>query len=470
MNRIMLKMLLRLWWLQQHRNFHKRDAVVAAYLLFVYVMVGVGFYKGFTENGGSLSGEDMPATLGAGIVIGMLIFDIIMKLVMKKDMTAMDDYVKSRPVPEKSWNRFLLVSNLVSFWNYVLPVLMLPVFFFLLTIPQAIVSFLLFLAFSWVNGIYITCFRKASDWMLKWPLILGWIGMYALLIGYLFVASFFPVWMAYAGLFVLAGAVFAGLVVYLFNLKNYNEQKHKVARFRGFRDVNLFSLQYIGTMRAKRVRNMVLVVSLIFLFDAYLFAFLPVETAEQAAEMHGNIILYVAGCILLPSICLSQWTFGIEANFFQGLMTKPVKIEQMLQNCFYYYVIVSAIALVFTVPFLFLNVGVSCWTLLGSFCLAVFINLFNLPTCLFSTRLEIFSTSMFSMQGANMKINLYAIAFLLPLGILVLIYKYVGETAWCITSVALAVIAVFIHKWAIAKLAAIFHKRRYKRMEKFMEI
>ena len=42
---------------------------------------------------------------------------------------------------------------------------------------------------------------------------------------------------------------------------------------------------------------------------------------------------YVAGAILLPSVVLSQWTFGIEANFFHGLMTKPVKVKQMLQNC-----------------------------------------------------------------------------------------------------------------------------------------
>ena len=158
--------------LQQRRNFHKRDAVVAAYLLFLYVVMGVSFFKSFTENGGSLAAEDMPATIGAGLVIGLLICDIIMKLVMKRDMTAMDDYVKSRPVPEGMWNRFLLVSNLLSFWNYVLPVLTIPVFVYSLSIPQAIVCFLLFLAFSLVDGIYITCLRKASDWMLKWPLAL----------------------------------------------------------------------------------------------------------------------------------------------------------------------------------------------------------------------------------------------------------------------------------------------------------
>ena len=110
----MLKLLLRLWWLQQRRNFRKRDAFVACYIIFLYVMVGVGFYQGFTESGGELKGEEMPALLGAGIVIGMLIPDIIMKMVMKRDITAMDDYVKSRPVPEKIWNKFLLTTNLVS--------------------------------------------------------------------------------------------------------------------------------------------------------------------------------------------------------------------------------------------------------------------------------------------------------------------------------------------------------------------
>ena len=156
----MLRLLLRLWWLQQRRNFHKRDAFVACYIIFLYVVMGVSFFLSFTENGGELGGEDMPALLGAGIVVGMLIPDIIMKMVMKRDITAMDDYVKSRPVPEKIWNKFLLTTNLVSFWNYVLPVLTLPVFIYFLPVGQVIASFLLFLAFSYIDGIYITCYRR----------------------------------------------------------------------------------------------------------------------------------------------------------------------------------------------------------------------------------------------------------------------------------------------------------------------
>ncbi len=467
----MLKLLIKLWWLQQRRNFSWKDAVVGGYIIFLYVVMGASIFFSFTKNGGSLTGEDMPATLGLGLVVGMLVPDIFMKMVMKRDITAMDDYVKSRPVPEKIWNRFLLTANLVSFWNYVLPVLMVPVFIFLLpTAGQVIGSFLLFWIFSNIDGVYVTCWRKATDWMLKWPLALGWVGMYVVLIGYLVMSSFFVAWLAFLGMFLLAVAVLSGLSVYLGHLDIYNEQKRKVSRFHGFKGVSLFSLQYIGTMRAKRIRNMVILVTAIFLFDAYMFAWMPSEASDDLLGKTPMVTLYVVGAILLPSVVLSQWTFGIEANFFQGLLTKPIKIEEMLRNCFYYYIMVSLVALLLVVPFLLLDSGVSVLVLGGGFCLAVFINLFNLPTCLFSSRLEIFSTSMFSMQGANLKINLYAAAFLIPLGLVTAIYYFFGELAWGCTCIALALLSLAIHKWFIAKLAAVFYKNRYKRMEKFMEV
>lgn len=53
----MLRLLLRLWWLQQRRNFHKRDAFVACYIIFLYVVMGVSFFLSFTENGGELGAK-----------------------------------------------------------------------------------------------------------------------------------------------------------------------------------------------------------------------------------------------------------------------------------------------------------------------------------------------------------------------------------------------------------------------------
>lgn len=461
----MLKLLLRLWWLQQRRNFHWKDAVVGGYIIFIYVVFGVSFYYGFTSEGGRLFEDGIPKTFAIGLVVGLLLPDIFMKMVMKRDSTAMDDYVKARPLSEKAWNRLLLLTNLASFWNYVLPVLMLPALFWLLEFSQAVVAFLMILAFSMIDGIFVTCFRKSAEWMLRWPLILGWVGMFFVLLGYLVLFSWMPGWLLNMGMFVLASAVMAGLVVYLYHLKIYNEPKRKSSRFHSFGRVNLLSLQYIGLMRAKRVRTMVLVIAIIFFFDAYLAAFASTEAHPQTL----SIVIYVVGAVQLPSLVLSQWTLGIEANFFQGLMTKPIKVSQILVACFRFYVAVSLVAAILAVPFVFITDEITVLTLLSAFGMATFVTLWNMPTCLFSSRLEIFNTSMFSLQGANMKINLYGIVCLVPIAMLVVVYWLCGAMAWSVLSILLGFFSLAVHRPVIGKLAAIFEARRYQRMEKFSE-
>ena len=462
----MLKLLLRLWWLQKRRDFSWKEALVGGYILMFYFIFGFSFYLTCVADGEELFEDGVPATLGVGIVLGTLIPDITSKFVMKRDVTAMDDYIKSRPIPEKLWNRFLLLSNLGSFWNYVLPVLMLPVLFWLTTVSQAILIFFMLLAFSFVDGIYITCYRKSREFMLKWPLVLGWLGMYMVLVGYMLLFSWMPAWMLNVGMFVWAGLVMAGLVVYLYNLKIYNENFHKTSKFHTFGKTTLFSLQYIGLMRAKRVRNLVLMMVGIFFFDSLLMAFMP----EIDGEVHSssNLVIYVIGDVLFPSVVLSQWTFGIEANFFQGLMTKPIRVEQLLRNCYYFYLSISGVMTILASVFLFFADGISILSILGAFAMAVTINLTNLPTCLFSTRLEIFNMSVFSMQGANTKINLYGILFMIPLSIMAGIYYLWGEAVWCAVSVVLAIISLGIHRKVIGKLAAVYEHRKYQRMEKYM--
>lgn len=404
----MLRLLLRLWWLQQRRNFSKRDAVVGCYVIFLYIIIGVGFYQGFTESGGDWTSVVSSSVLGLGMVVLMLLPDLLLKRMMKKDVTAMDDYVKSRPIPRSAWFRFLWVVNLMSFWNYVVPVMMLPVFLYFFAVGQAVADFLLLLLLSYLDGVALTFLR----------------------------------------------------------LKMYGELKRKRVRLRGFSHVGLFSLQYIGILRAKRVRRMVLLVSAIFLADAYFYALMPMEYRTETL-ISSSYVTYVVGAVLIPSVTLSQWTFGVEANFFQGLMTKPVRIEQLLTNCFYFYVAVSAVAFVLVLPILLLDDEFSIFVMIGALGLAVFVNLFNLPTCLYSSRLEIFKNTLFGTQKSGMKVNLYAAAFLVPLGLVAAVYHFFGETVWWIVCVALALVSVLVHKWVIAKIAAAFYTRRYERMEKF---
>lgn len=463
----MLKILLRLWWVQHRRNFTWKDVLIGAYIILLYAVVGGGVYLGFTGEGGETFDEEMPDIFGAILVVGLMGPDMISKLVMKRDATAMDDYVKARPIPARTWNHFLALTNLISFWNYAVPLLMLPMLFWMLSASQAVASFLLLLLFSYTNGLFITCYRKSKEFMLKWPLVLGWLGLLIVTIGYLMVFSWMSGWVLYLGMAALAILSMGGLLIYLYNLNDYNEDKHKVTHHRSFGKTTLYGLQYIGLMRAKRVRNMVLMMVIIFFLDSLLMAFIP-ETEGEGMNQ-GQVILYVVGDVLLPSVVLSQWTFGIEANYFQGLMTKPVKVENLLRNCYYFYLSISGVMAVLAICFIFINEEITVFSLIGAFAMAVVINLSNLPTCLFSSRLEIFSGAMFNMQGANTKINLYGFVFAIPTALLAGVYYLWGEMTWCITSVVLAAIALAIHRPVIAKLAAIFERKKYQRIEKFME-
>lgn len=461
----MLKLLLRLWWLQQRRNTTWKDILAGSYIVFVYAAMGVGFYWGATSDGDELFPDGAPSSLAAIMVLVTLLPDIFLKGIMKRDSTAMDDYIKARPLPESVWNKFLLLTNLFNVWNYLLPLLMLPVLLCMMSVPNAIAGYLLMQLYSYIDGFYVTCYRKTNEWMLRWPLVVGWLFMGGVLTLYLVISSWMPAVAVNLGMLVWAVLILVGLLAYLYGLKIYNEQHNKVSRFRTFGHTTLYSLQYIGLLRAKRVRNMVLVMVVVFFLDALLMAWMP----SDAGGVTQSLAIYVVGFVLMPSVVLSQWTFGIEANYFQGLLTKPVRVERLLRNCYYFYLSISCVMALVSLTFLLMSKEVTVLTVLGALAMAVAVNLANLPTCLYSSRLEIFSNSMFNMQGANTKINLYGLLFLLPLAAFAGIYWMWGEMAWFLACILVAAVCLFFHKKVIALVAGLYERRRYQRMEKYME-
>lgn len=457
----MLRILLRLWWLRIRRQFKKRDLAVAIYFLFVYVAVCIGFYVGYTSAGATLELGDGPAFVGYIVVLAMLIPDIIMKMSMKHDVSVMDDYLKSRPIPERAWNSFLLIVNMASVWNYIIPVMFLPFMFLIVSPVQALASFMVMLFFSYADSLFVTCFHRTSDRFLHFSLIAGWLVMameIALFIAFTFWAS---AWVENVGLLLLSVAVIAGLVAFLANEDNYDESRGRAARQRGFGRVTLFTMQFFGVIRAKRLRNMVLLVAVIFLFDAYLYAW-----TSEPGDLSTTVNAILA--VVFPSIVMSQWTFGVEANFFQGLMSKPITVRRLLTNSFYFYILLSLACALLVLPLTFISPEFSALMLVAALCVSVFLSLFNLPTCLFSTRLELFSNSFFNMQGANMKINFYSLAMLLPLCFFAGIWYLWGATVWAVVSIIIGCVSLAIHKLVINKVAARFDARRYERIESFM--
>lgn len=456
----MLKLLLRLWWLRKRRNFKKRDLAFAIYFIVVYIAACVGFYFGASAAGKPVERLYAPAYVGYIIMLVFLIPDIFIKMTIKQDSTFMDDYLKTKPVPVRWWSWFLVSTNLFNLWNYLLPVILLPIFILLLSTGDALLCTIVLTLFSYANSLFGISFRRTNDKFLRFSLVCGWFFMF--LQASLFTAiSFWSSWAQNTVMILLALAVIAGMACFINNEENYDETNHKATKQLSFGRVTLFTMQFLGVIRAERLRNMVLLMAAIFIFDAYLFNFTSEPDDIQ-------ITIYSVLAVILPSIVLSQWTFGVEANFFQGLVSKPISVKRLLTNCYYFFLILSAASALLMIPMTFLSDMFTPLMLIASLFVAAFVNLFNIPTCLFSTRLEIFGNSFFSMQGNNLKINLYAIALLIPLGLLAGVWYLWGETAFAIVGTGLGIVSLALHRQVINFVARLFEARKYARLEAFM--
>ena len=69
---------------------------------------------------------DIPSLALIAICAGLLIFEFVFKLIFVRDETVMDAFLKTRPILQAQWNRFLTVSQCWRASNLILPVMVLP--------------------------------------------------------------------------------------------------------------------------------------------------------------------------------------------------------------------------------------------------------------------------------------------------------------------------------------------------------
>ena len=217
--------------------------------------------------------------------------EIIVYFVVKEEIGDLDIpllvlliALKTRPVLQAQWNRFLTLSQCWSVSNLTMPVMVLPVC-------------LLFLPF----------FRGLALW----------IGLY--------VAS------------VLGGC----LVMLLKRRGTYASEK--VVSTAAVRTVKsgrsghaIFGLQSRSLLRSKRLKGSILYFSI--------FSFLETILYLIAGDTRfGNLWLFFF--ITFPAITLPQYGFGIEATYFGGLWTRPVDVKRLLRDKFRLCSLLSGMAL-----------------------------------------------------------------------------------------------------------------------------
>ena len=457
----MLKLLLKLWAQQKRRDFKWMRLFGEVYFFALFLIISATVTYAVWEETGE---QTLDASMGMTITIVAvctILPDFISKLFTKHDETVMDHYLKSRPIPERSWNRFLLTMNLFSFWNWAIPLCLVPFCVLFLPWYLSLLAFLIFLTVSMVNGVAITAFRRAKGWHAKWPVLVAIPIWHVIAVVYTLLAAIMPWWLHTVGFLLLcvgAGAVFYD---YLCDLRRYDESQARASRAPLLSASSLFAMEYTSVFRSKRLRSAVLILPLVFVMNVYMNSI-----NQDMGVMFYFMLMFE---VFAPSMMIGQWVFGIEGNYFDGLWTKPVDISQILRNKFWFCALLNAVAVLLVVPVVWIA-DVSPWLFVATWLfVAGLCNLSMMPTALISSRIDLFQSAFFNYQGASMAINLYGMVVLVPIALYCVCTWFLSPVVAALVLGGLGILGFALYRVVIAWIARAYIRRRYICFERYRQ-
>ena len=467
----MLKQLLSLRYIQWRRNFSWRKFLAVLYLVGIMLIMIVGLLFANRDLLADLLDMLPSGAMAIALVAMLSLPDFMMKMMWNTDAVVMDDFLRTKPISSNTWNRFIAFLLTVDPWNLVMPMFVAMVGAVLLptgvTVMAVVAALVQTLMLSWL----VADIHKAPSIEYSLPLWIGGVVYYLLMTGLgitlIVLGTKSGMTLHVPGspwtellLFVVLDIVLTGvLYLYFCHMRAYDEHEQHANNVRSVGDVTLFSTEYLSVWRSKRFRVPMLFITALFLLQSYT---LPNDDVAQL-----NIPLYFI--LGWPSIFLGQWVFGIEGNYFHGLWTKPYSIEHMLLNKYKFFIILTLGMAVLLIPAIFF-MGLRPTTLIA---MLLFLgcgqSLLMMPTCLFSTRVDLFSSAFFNYQGASMRVTIYSFVILIPLAIYAFCSLALAPLWGDAIMAAIGLAALAFHRPCIRLLAQKWKNNRYENMERYLK-
>ena len=326
----MLKLLLSLRYIQWRRNFSWRKFLVVLYLVGVMLMMIVAMLFVSRDLLADQLSELPLGALSVALILMLALPDFILKLMWNTDAVVMDDFLRTKPISSRAWNRFIAIVLAADPWNLLMPMFMALMGAFLLPAGMAVLAVVATLVQTLMLSWLVADIHKAPDINHSLPLWVGavvyYLGMTGLGIFLAMMAEMFHLPgspLTELVLFIVLDIVLTGLLyLYFCRMRAYDEHEQHANSVRSVGDVTLFSTEYLSVWRSKRFRVPMIMFIILFLLQSYTF---PHDDINRM-----NIALYFL--LSWPSLFLGQWVFGIEGNYFHGLWTKPYSVEQLLLN------------------------------------------------------------------------------------------------------------------------------------------
>lgn len=214
-------------------------------------------------------GMEFPPMVTSAVILCFLVPDIICKLIFENDITVMDSFLKTRPVPQELWDRFLAMSQLWKPSNLIIPLMLLPACFLFLPVLYGLVVFAVLYLVSVFNGFVVMRIKHRGPY-----------------------------------------------------LSEKEVKSHYAGSVKSAKGNYISGLPLRSVMRLKKLRRIMILLTLTMYFQ------LLAQSMSNVKFGLSFAILYIF-CL---SSSILQYGFSVEANFFNCLWTKPLAIEKLLED------------------------------------------------------------------------------------------------------------------------------------------
>lgn len=479
-----MSVLLHLWWNRHRRSFSWRALFIGLYFAVLFLVLVVAFWGFVNAQSGPEGWPFEVVALVPVLAVAILPADLFVKCFWRRSPVEMDAFLSVRPVSRCVWARFVLFDACAGLFQWAFPLAVALVCALMIPVPFVLLALLLTFSCSLVNACVQNLWRHDSSLLSRCVLATVYV-LWLLLMLVLAALSFFALGLAgddpsmpvdthrvalAEAFFSCCLIFFNALVVLLLHLR--------FASVRGYLELpavadassmalsphSWWSYEWTVLFRCPRLRNSFLLVTVIFFLEVYL------------QELSGGTIQYDAGFsvnpmllwgIGFPSQVLVQSVLAVEANFFEGIWTRPSSVASLLWHKFLF---LCSLCGIMTVSFLPAVVWFSVsWASLIATALYASgaIVLPMMSSCLVCSRLSLFSKNLFNTRGSNAQWNAFSLLMLLPVALYYVIYHFL-PSAWAHVIIAsIGLLGLLLSKPYIRWVSRTWHRHRYAIMERW---
>lgn len=398
---ISLKSLIRLQKRQLSRGKMNKERAGLIFLILYFWGMEILFILLYKGLGGSV-----PPLYLTAFLLSALVTDIMMKIILIRDMSVMDSFLKTRPVSQEVWKRFLWVSQFWAVSNLIMPVAVLPALLLLFRFPLSIAVLLAMYLFSVLNGILVMLLKRR--------------GPYA------------------------------------------SEKAVSPTSVRTFKSGrsghSIFALQSRSLLRSSRLRTPMLIFFGLCLLQIFL------NMSDQRREDDLWLLFFM----IYGPVLFCQYGFGIESCCFSGLWTRPISVKRLLTDKFRLSFVLTGASLLIMIP-IFLILGRSIFAPISyALFMAGFGSLLLLIDAYNVTPFDLFGKTFFNYQGSRASFRLSTFFSILFVIIICVVLPIIlpGWPSYLILS-GLGLLGIFFHRPYFGWVERNFLKNKYEYMDKY---